>query len=62
MSIVSNNLKRIKPSPTMAVTQKAKELKASGKDIIGIGAGEPDFDTPDKIKPVSYTHLRAHET
>ena len=44
MSIISNNLKRIKPSPTIAVTQKAKELKASGKDIIGLGA-------------VSYTHL-----
>ena len=43
MSIISNNLKRIKPSPTIAVTQKAKELKASGKDIIGLGAGEPDF-------------------
>ena len=43
MSIVSNNLKRIKPSPTIAVTQKAKELKASGKDIIGLGAGEPDL-------------------
>ena len=50
MSIVSNSLKRIKPSPTIAVTQKAKELKASGKDIIGLGAGEPDFDTPENIK------------
>ena len=50
MSIISNNLKRIKPSPTIAVTQKAKELKASGKDIIGLGAGEPDFDTPENIK------------
>ena len=59
MSIISNNLKRIKQSPTIAVTQKAKELKASGKDIIGLGAGEPDFDTPDTV---SYTHLRAHET
>ena len=45
MSIISDSLKRIKPSPTIAVTQKAKELKAAGKDVIGLGAGEPDFDT-----------------
>ena len=50
MSIVSNSLKRIKPSPTIAVSQKARELKAAGKDVIGLGAGEPDFDTPDNIK------------
>ena len=59
MSIISDSLKRIKPSPTIAVTQKARELKAAGKDVIGLGAGEPDFDTPDTV---SYTHLRAHET
>ena len=53
MSIISNSLKRIKPSPTIAVTQKARELKAAGKDVIALGAGEPDFDTP----AVSYTHL-----
>ena len=45
-----SSLKRIKPSPTIAVTQKARELKASGKDVIGLGAGEPDFDTPINIK------------
>ena len=50
MSIVSNNLKRIKPSPTLAVTQKARELKAAGKEVISLGAGEPDFDTPKNIK------------
>ncbi len=50
MSIVSNSLKRIKPSPTIAVSQKARELKAAGKDVIGLGAGEPDFDTPNNIK------------
>ncbi len=50
MSIIANRLKRIKPSATLAVTAKAKELKAAGKDIIGLGAGEPDFDTPDFIK------------
>ena len=54
MSIVSNSLKRIKPSPTIAVSQKARELKAAGKDVIGLGAGEPDFDTPNTV---SYTHL-----
>jgi aspartate/methionine/tyrosine aminotransferase len=43
MSIVSNSLKRIKPSPTIAVAQKARELKAAGKDVIGLGAGEPDL-------------------
>ncbi len=50
MSIISDSLKKIKPSPTIAVTQKARELKAAGKDVIGLGAGEPDFDTPDNIK------------
>lgn len=50
MSIVADRLSRIKPSPTIAVTMKAAELKAAGKDIIGLGAGEPDFDTPDFIK------------
>ena len=50
MSIVSNSLKRIKPSPTIAVTSKAREMRAAGKDVIGLGAGEPDFDTPDNIK------------
>ena len=62
MSIVSNNLKRIKPSPTMAVTQKAKELKASGKDIIGLGAGEPDFDTPDNIKQAAIKAIQDGDT
>jgi len=50
MSIISDSLKRIKPSPTIAVTQKARELRAAGKDVIGLGAGEPDFDTPENIK------------
>ena len=50
MSIISDSLKRIKPSPTIAVTQKARELRAAGKDVIGLGAGEPDFDTPNNIK------------
>ena len=50
MSLIAERLKRIKPSPTIAVTNKAKELKAAGKDVIGLGAGEPDFDTPDFVK------------
>jgi len=62
MSIVSNNLKRIKPSPTIAVTQKARELKASGKDIIGLGAGEPDFDTPDNIKQAAIKAIKEGDT
>jgi len=62
MSIVSNSLKRIKPSPTIAVTQKARELKASGKDIIGLGAGEPDFDTPDNIKQAAIQAIKDGDT
>ena len=62
MSIVSNSLKKIKPSPTLAVTQKAKELKAAGKDIIGLGAGEPDFDTPENIKQAAIDAINRGET
>ncbi len=50
MGIIADKLSNIKPSPTIAVTTKAKELRAAGKDVIGLGAGEPDFDTPDHIK------------
>ncbi len=62
MSIVSNSLKRIKPSPTIAVSQKARELKAAGKDVIGLGAGEPDFDTPDNIKKAAIEAINKGET
>ena len=62
MSIISNNLKKIKPSPTLAVTQKARELKAAGKDVIGLGAGEPDFDTPDNIKRAAISAIDAGDT
>ena len=62
MSIVSNSLKRIKPSPTIAVSQKARELKAAGKDIIGLGAGEPDFDTPENIKKAAIDAIKRGET
>jgi aspartate aminotransferase len=50
MSIIADRLSAIKPSPTIAVTTKAAELKAAGRDVIGLGAGEPDFDTPEHIK------------
>jgi aspartate aminotransferase len=50
MPFLSDTLARVKPSPTIAVTSKARELKAAGKDVIGLGAGEPDFDTPLNIK------------
>jgi len=62
MSIISDSLKRIKPSPTIAVTQKARELKAAGKDIIGLGAGEPDFDTPKNIKNAAIKAIRGGDT
>ena len=50
MTFLSATLDRVKPSPTIAVTTKAAELKAAGRDVIGLGAGEPDFDTPENIK------------
>ena len=50
MSFLSATLDRVKPSPTIAVTTKAAELRAAGKDVIGLGAGEPDFDTPANIQ------------
>ena len=62
MSIISDSLKRIKPSPTIAVTQKAKELKAAGKDVIGLGAGEPDFDTPDNSKKAAIDAIQSGDT
>ena len=62
MNIVSNSLKRIKPSPTLAVSQKARELKAAGKDIISLGAGEPDFDTPDNIKQAAIKAINDGDT
>ena len=62
MSIVSNSLKRIKPSPTIAVTSKAREMRAAGRDVIGLGAGEPDFDTPDNIKEAAIEAIRKGDT
>ena len=62
MSIISDSLKKIKPSPTITVTQKARELRAAGKDVIGLGAGEPDFDTPDNIKNAAIKAIKSGDT
>jgi aspartate aminotransferase len=56
------SLNRIQPSPTIAITSKARELKAAGKDVIGLAAGEPDFDTPDHIKEAAIAAIRRGET
>ncbi len=58
MSFIAKRLARIKPSPTMAITAKAAELKAQGRDVIGLGAGEPDFDTPENIKEAGIRAIR----
>jgi len=55
---LSQRVQRVKPSPTLAVTARAAELRAAGKDIIGLGAGEPDFDTPDHIKEAAIQAIR----
>ena len=62
MSIISDSLKRVKPSPTISVTQKVRELRAAGKDVIGLGAGEPDFDTPVNIKNAAIRAIRKGDT
>ena len=59
---LSGRVTRIKPSPTLAVTARAAELKAAGKDVIGLGAGEPDFDTPEHIKQAAIAALAAGKT
>lgn len=59
MPLISERLNLIKPSPTLAVAQKAAELKKQGKDIISLGAGEPDFDTPDNIKEAAINGIKA---
>ena len=62
MAFLSDTLARVKPSPTIAVTTKAAELKAAGKDVIGLGAGEPDFDTPQNIKDAAIAAINAGKT
>jgi len=59
MALLKDSLSRIKPSATMAVTDKARALKAAGRDVIGLGAGEPDFDTPDNIKQAAIKAILA---
>ena len=62
MSKLSAAIQRINPSPTIAVTNKAAELKAAGRDIIGLGAGEPDFPTPDFVKEAGIAAIRGNQT
>ena len=62
MSFIAERLSRIKPSPTIAVTQKARDLKAEGRDVIGLGAGEPDFDTPPHIIEAAKAAMDRGET
>ena len=62
MSFLSATLDRVKPSATIAVTTKAGELKAAGRDVIGLGAGEPDFDTPENIKQAGIRAIEAGKT
>src|SRR3954463_9894899 len=61
-SFLSEGLGRIQPSPTIAVTQQARDLKAAGRDVIGLAAGEPDFDTPENIKEAAIAAIRRGET
>ena len=62
MAFLSDTLSRVKPSPTIAVSTKAAELKAAGRDVIGLGAGEPDFDTPQNIKDAAKRAIDAGKT
>src|SRR5882672_11358447 len=62
MAFLADNLKRIKPSATIAVTDKARALKLAGRNVIGLGAGEPDFDTPDHIKEAAIKAIRDGKT
>ena len=62
MGFLSDTLGRVKPSPTLAVAQKARELKAAGRNVISLGAGEPDFDTPENIKEAAIEAIRRGET
>ncbi len=62
MAFLSDTLARVKPSPTIAVSNLAAELKAQGKDVIGLGAGEPDFDTPQNIKDAAKAAIDAGRT
>ncbi|MBD8890687.1 pyridoxal phosphate-dependent aminotransferase [Roseibium litorale] len=62
MGFIADALARVKPSATIAVTNKARELKAAGRDVIGLGAGEPDFDTPENIKAAAIAAITEGKT
>src|SRR6266849_10561020 len=62
MSFLANRLARVKPSPTMAITALATELKAAGRNVITLSQGEPDFDTPENIKEAAIAAIRKGET
>jgi aspartate aminotransferase len=62
MAFISDALSRIKPSATIVLTQKARDLKATGKDVISLSVGEPDFDTPDNVKEAAIAAIRRGET
>ena len=62
MAFLAERLSRIKPSPTLAATDRARALKAAGKDIIGLGAGEPDFDTPANIRAAAKAAIDRGDT
>jgi aspartate aminotransferase len=62
MGLIAHALERVKPSPTMAITSKAREMKAAGFDVIGLGAGEPDFDTPENVKQAAIAAIQRGET
>ncbi|MCB1476257.1 MAG: pyridoxal phosphate-dependent aminotransferase [Rhodobiaceae bacterium] len=62
MGFLAASLDRVQPSATIAVTNKARELKAAGRDVIGLGAGEPDFDTPENIKEAAIKAIREGQT
>lgn len=62
MALLASRLQTIKPSPTIAVTTKARELRAAGKDVIGLGAGEPDFDTEENVKQAAIEAIGRGET
>ncbi len=62
VDFVSELIKKVKPSATIAVSMKAAELRAAGKDVIGLGAGEPDFDTPEHIKQAAYDAIKNGQT
>ena len=62
MSFLAQSLKKIKPSPTIAVSMKAAELKAKGIDVIGLGMGEPDLNTPDNVKKAAIAAIEGNHT